>query len=160
MVRSASSRVSNHEATGEAIMVQTKTARKDPAPLTILKRSELRSALANQRGRRHVAAGPAQANPQVLRGEVAELERRLTGVAAIERAARAVNRRSHIQIAIGEFDGEVVRHLVGDAACAAQAKLFVEAPLAKYEAPVTTAWVAGGMPTVVKSAPESWKPVV
>src|SRR3984957_16326489 len=75
---------------------------------------EARSALANQQRRwLNVAAGPAHAEPEILRGYVAELERRRPGIAAIERRAETVIGGAHVEIAVGEFDGEVAVHVIG-----------------------------------------------
>src|SRR4051812_5101355 len=95
---------------------QNKTAREYPAPLRLVKRVG-RSALADQRRRRrrrHVAAGPAYAELDVVRGQVVELERTAAaGENAIEGIALAGERVAEIEIAIGQFDGEVLVDLVG-----------------------------------------------
>src|SRR3954449_11027876 len=97
---------------------KNKTARENPAPLRLVK-SVGRSALANQRRggrRRHVAAGPAYAELDVLRGQVVELERTAAaGENAVEGIALAGDGGAEIEIAIGQFDGEVLVDLVGKA---------------------------------------------
>src|SRR5882757_2070122 len=95
---------------------QNKTARENPAPLRLVK-SVGRSALADQRRRgrrRHVAAGPAYAELDVLRGQVVELERTAAATeSAIEGVAPAGDAVAEIEIAIGQFDREVLVDLVG-----------------------------------------------
>src|SRR3984957_20307119 len=78
---------------------------------------EARSALANQRRRwLNVAAGPAHAEPEILRGYVAELEGRRAGIAAIERRAETVIGGTHVEIAVGKFDREVAVQGIGKTA--------------------------------------------
>src|SRR3954471_1880956 len=106
----------NRKSTCRDHAAQNKTARENPAPLRLVKNVG-RSALADQRRggrRRHVAAGPAYAELDVLRGQVVELERTAAaGENAIEGIALAGDGVAEIEIAIGQFDGEVLVDLVG-----------------------------------------------
>src|SRR3954463_12341144 len=67
------------------------------------------SALADQSrlGRRHVAAGPAHPELDVLRGHVAELEGGLTDPRAVKELALAVNAGAHVEVTVSQFHGEV-----------------------------------------------------
>src|SRR3984885_10763981 len=95
---------------------KTKRRGKNPAPLRDIKMCEPVSALADQwcGGRRHVAAGPAYAELDVLRGHIVELERPAAAAEnAIEGIALAGDGAAEIEIAIGQFDREVLVDLVG-----------------------------------------------
>src|SRR3954447_11388014 len=78
--------------------------------------AELAFADQRRRGRRHVAAGqvPADAELQILRDHIAELEGRGTSRGAVEEVALAVTGGTHVEIAVGQFNREVVADLVGD----------------------------------------------
>src|SRR4051794_19134524 len=90
-----------------------------------------RSALADQRrrGRRHVAAGPAHAELDILRGQIAELEAGLTDPGAVKELALAVNRGSHIKISVGQFHGEVVGDLVSNTGVSGPGEIGPRCPL-------------------------------
>src|SRR5947199_6834439 len=108
----------NQSLSSAALMpiARNKTARENPAPLRLVKRG--RSALANQRRwsrRGYVAAGPAYAELDILRGQVVELERPAAACQnAIEGVALAGDGGAEIEIAIGQFDREVLVDLVGE----------------------------------------------
>src|ERR1700712_4224451 len=82
---------------------KTKRRGKTPAPLRWVNRVG-RSALADQRRRRgrHVAAGPAHAEPDILRGQVVELEGAIAS-RSVEGLTGTGDRAAQIEIAIGEF---------------------------------------------------------
>src|SRR5215216_1811422 len=88
-----------------------------PRRSTIVKEWKSQLTFAHQRRRRiNLRAGqiPAHAELQVMRGEVLESHRvESVGAAAVEGPEIAGQAVAHVEIAIGEFDGEARRDLVG-----------------------------------------------
>src|SRR5215213_9736814 len=87
-----------------------------PRRSTIVKEWKSQLTFADQRRRRvdrRVGQIPAYAELQVMRGDILEGHRVVDGVDAIEGAEIAGQAVAHVEIAIGEFDGEVRRDLVG-----------------------------------------------